>query len=252
MKKHAIILFLFLILSSNVFGEQGNYSSGNGTIINQTIDDNISWVIRKHNQRVQIGDLAEKENLSIYDSYSSAGILIGELKMGDYINIYKIAEAKKNDHYYVWLNISTDNKVSGWIFFNKNLYESAQFCDPYFNNRWEILRSIKNGKSWTIRKMIYQLVTVWEVLNIRDKPGIIGSYVISKIIPSPNGNPQINLNVLETTEETETIDGKNDRWLKINYNGIKGWIFGGYVSVERGGPKYYTPENIIDFGLGFE
>ena len=32
MKKHAIILFLFLILSSNVFGEQGNYSSGNGTI----------------------------------------------------------------------------------------------------------------------------------------------------------------------------------------------------------------------------
>ena len=28
MKKHAIILFLFLILSSNVFGEQGNYSSG--------------------------------------------------------------------------------------------------------------------------------------------------------------------------------------------------------------------------------
>ena len=27
------------------------------------------------------------------------------------------------------------------------------------------------------------------------------------------------------------------------------WIFGGYTTVERGGPKYYLPEAIIAFDL---
>jgi uncharacterized protein YraI len=53
------------------------------------------------------------------------------------------------------------------------------------------------------------------------------------------------------TEETETIDGINDRWLKVNYNGIEGWVFGGYVDYERGGSRYLTPENIISDWLDY-
>ena len=96
-------------------------------------------------------------------------------------------------------------------------------------------------KSWTIRKMAYQRVAVFERLNIRDKPGLIDTKVISKIIPTYE-NSQINLYVSEVTEERETIDGITDRWLRINYNGINGWVFGGYTSVERGGYKYYNKE----------
>jgi hypothetical protein len=46
-------------------------------------------------------------------------------------------------------------------------------------------------------------------------------------------------------------NGENDRWLKISYQGTEGWIFGGYTDVERGGPKYYLPETIIDWHLGW-
>jgi hypothetical protein len=88
-------------------------------------------------------------------------------------------------------------------------------------------------------------------LNIRDKPGLIGTKVLSTIVPPGLGDPQINLDVTEATEEQETIDGKTDRWLKIKYHGVEGWIFGEYASVERGGPKYFTPDAIIDFKLGY-
>lgn len=51
------------------------------------------------------------------------------------------------------------------------------------------------------------------------------------------------------TQEKESIDGESDFWLKIKYKDFEGWIFGGYASIERGGPKYYIPENIVIFDL---
>ena len=44
--------------------------------------------------------------------------------------------------------------------------------------------------------------------------------------------------------------GKKDYWLKIKYEDYTGWIFGAYIDIERGGPKYYIPEDVIEFGLG--
>jgi hypothetical protein len=185
---------------------------------------------------LQIGDLSDEENLSIYNQQSlENGAVIGRLKLNDFINIIEIAEAKIKNDYYAWLNIKTDNNISGWIFFEKDDQTGAKYFIPYFNNRWEIIETIKiRDKNWTIRKTIGQLVSVWEVLNIRDKPGLIDSKVISKII-LPKSNPQVNVTVTEMTEETETIDKRTDHWLKIKYHETESWIFGGYASVERGG-----------------
>jgi hypothetical protein len=93
--------------------------------------------------------------------------------------------------------------------------------------------------------LIPQQVSVWKTINLYDKPGFIGTKIISQIVPIRNDGWTFFLEITAATEETETIDGNTDRWLKTNYNGIEGWIFGGYVDVERGGPKYYIPENII-------
>lgn len=48
-----------------------------------------------------------------------------------------------------------------------------------------------------------------------------------------------------------TIDGRKDHWLKVKYKDYTGWIFGGYASAERGGPKYYIPESSIEFDIGW-
>jgi hypothetical protein len=82
-----------------------------------------------------------------------------------------------------------------------------------------------------------------------DKPGLKNTNIISQI--SNPDRPQWVVEVIAATEEEETINGKTDRWLKINYKGTEGWIFGGPASVERGGPKYYIPENLIEFMFAF-
>ena len=245
MKTIVLLLIVLLLYASNSFSQAGNYNSGNGTIVEVKKDAKGAWQIRQHVQRLQIGDFSDEKNLQIYETHSMDGNAIGRLKSGDFINIVQVAEAIIDEQYHIWLNINTDRGLKGWLLLGIYGYDYAQFEDPYFNNRWEITGIIRTSKVWTIRTMIFQMVSVVEVINIRDKPGLVGTTVISKIVPSENDNPQVNLVVTEATEETETIDNRNDRWLKITYNGIVGWIFGGYASVERGGHKYYTPENII-------
>jgi hypothetical protein len=250
-----VLIFLYILINIVTFGfsQSNNYANGNGAIIEIKTDGNIKWIFRKHIQSVKIGDLARDENLSIYEKLElENGTIIGKLDLNDNINITQVAEVVIANDCYYWLNITTNNNITGWLFGGKYEHTYAQFRVPYYADRWEILEKVNVGrKIWTIRKMIYQIVAVWEVLNIRDKPGLVDTKIISKIIPPENGNPQVNLDVTEATEERETIDGITDRWLKINYHGFDGWIFGGYASVERGGPKYYTPENIINSRLGW-
>lgn len=90
-------------------------------------------------------------------------------------------------------------------------------------------------------------MSVWTNLNVRDKPGLTGN----KVYLIKYDGPQLNFKTVAITEETETIDEKKDSWVKIEYEKDKyGWVFGGYVDVERGGPKYLTPKNEILFLLG--
>jgi len=249
MKKLLLIVTLLFCLSFVIFALSANYNNGNGTIISNVLVNSINWEIRTHKQVIEIGNLADPENLLVYDDILSMNI-IKELSIGTKIQILQIARAAFNGKYHVWLNILVDKK-SGWILFGSFSYDFAQFSDPYFNNRWEILRTIQTSRIWTIRKMVYQHVAVWVVLNIRDKPGMSDTQVISKIERPVDGNPQVNLLVQAATEETETINGIEDRWLEVEYNGVKGWIFGGYTTVERGGAKYITPDSILDSGLGY-
>jgi hypothetical protein len=249
------MLALLVLLTSVVipgFSQSNNYANGNGTIIEIKTDGNIKWVIRKHIQSIKIDYSSRNINLNIYDRPElENGTIIGEVNLNDNINITQVAEVTIADEYHYWVNVTTDNNINGWIFCGKYEYKYAQFSIPYFAGGWEILEYINiGGKSWTIRRMVYQHVAVWEALNIRDKPGLVDTKVISRIIPPENTSPLVNLIVTEATEEMETIDGITDRWLKINYQGVEGWIFGGYTSVERGGPKYHTPENIIYAALG--
>jgi hypothetical protein len=250
MKKLLFVAYILMNLAITMTAQSGNYKNENGTIIKIENTDSSQWIIRKHLQRVRIGDLASDENLNIYMTYLNMDKQIGRLKIDEYIDIDRLAETESDGFYSVYSNISTDKKISGWIFLGKFKEDWAVYKDPYYKNRWEILQTIDNGKKWTIRKMYGQMVAIWENVNIRNEPGITNTKIISKIVPPEKGNPQVNLEVTEATDETETIDNKNDRWLKIKYHNVEGWIFGGYASVERGGYKYYIPENIVLSILG--
>jgi hypothetical protein len=58
---------------------------------------------------------------------------------------------------------------------------------------------------------------------------------------------QLNVMTVSVTEEEDTIDGFTDRWVEITYEDKSGWVFGAYLSVERGGPKYYLPDLVEEY-----
>jgi hypothetical protein len=59
------------------------------------------------------------------------------------------------------------------------------------------------------------------------------------------------------TKETDTVKGIEfegdpyvDHWVKIQTDDENsGWVFGTKLDVERGGPKYLTPENVEEYIL---
>ena len=232
---------------------QPNYAHGNGTVIYAENIGNATRTLRRHIQRIQIGNfihisgLPKYENIQIYlYPELNESLIIGDLEHGDFINIEQILETSEENNYFsVWLYIRKDEAINGWIFIGEYEYRS-RWSVPYIDNRWEILEHISiDNRSWTIRRLDGD-VSVWDrTVEIRDNPGLVGTNTISKVITPVDALPLVHLNLIAATEEFDTINGIVDRWLKINYDGTVGWVFGGDVGVERGGPKYLLPDALL-------
>lgn len=41
------------------------------------------------------------------------------------------------------------------------------------------------------------------------------------------------LEILSKTNESEKVEGEEDYWYQINYEGLNGWVFGAYLDVFR-------------------
>ena len=255
MKKKISAFFLFFVLVLDVYSqsEQDQYGNGNGTIIEMKISNNINWIRRQHNQRIQIGDLARPERLMAYtDPTLENSQELFRLNYNDYINITEVvtgADITTDRRDIIWVKISTDQGSIGWL----NIGGS----DPYSNNRWVILERIISGnRTWTVRRQESRLA-IWETLEVRDKPGLYGSTVIFNLIPllpEDNDGWTFFVDGFAITEETDVVDGIDwpDHWVKIeDKDGRIGWIFGGHGTIERGGPAFFTPENIIYVRLGY-
>ena len=251
MKRIAIISILFLVLTGSFSYAEENYKNGNGTLFYRDSSEEKNIEVRKFEiKNVEIGDGLDGKNTvyADYDKKDVKGIikLYSETKMDihEICSIKYIGKTNKWDEPLgeLWLKISTKN-ISGWICLFDNWY-----LNYFADSNYEYLGKIKSGnKTWNIRKL-NQWVSVWTDLNVRDKPGLSGK----KIYTIKYEGPQLNYKVFEITEESETIDEKNERWIKIEYEkGKFGWVFGGYVSVERGGPLFETPEDQIRYLVGY-
>ncbi len=255
--KKSILLIILLSISQVVFSNP-NYKNGNGTIITSSEENSIKTTIRKCIiNNIKIGDLLEEKNRTVYENFNF-NKTIGQLKDNDNINVLEVCTIEYlnkpksrwgNPAGELWYKIQFDNSV-GCICVSPDFL--GKYTDPYYDNRYEILGEIQTSKKWTVRKL-KQTVSVWEKLNVRDKPGLEGKKIfLLHNFEEGSRSPQENHEIVAITEETETIDGLTDHWLKIEYEPRKfGWIFGGYASVERGGPKYYIPENTVIFALSW-
>ena len=233
-----------------------DYENGNGTILAQTEDNDFYILKRKHQQKIKIGEMTDDFN--IYKDINKSQVLT-QITLNDRINVEElwVVQSKKDSLHYVWLKVSY-NGIQGFFFYSgahyNNYYKKIvdSYSDPYQNNRWEILEKIKTGnKVWTARK-VYQTLSVFSengFVEVRDKPGLVGTVVIAKIPSSfKNGNGQENIITEAITEEYE--GSYNKRWVRITVEGKTGWISGASLSAERGGPTYYIPEDWIAWDKG--
>ena len=234
MKKKSFLILLALGIISNIFAQ--NNEEINGTIINKINKDNHSLIIRKHEQKLTIDYSAEDYQLILYDDPIKKN-KIGDLPRKQEITIKQIIFVDEKE---TWMKIQVNNN-EGYILYSK------QIDDPYYDNYWMPTGIIQSGnKTFHIIKCTENFL-IYTNLRIRDKPGLDGNKI--GLIEADFSN-YATVTTIEVTMEKETIDNITERWAKIKYKGITGWVFAGYLDYERGGPRFWTPEISIEMTLG--
>ena len=235
-----IVIFIYGTLYAQISMIEYNYANGNGTILRQYFENGYEITLRKHEDRFSICPYGEI--IAFAQPFIDSDKLFS-LKDGDYVNTMQVANLKNisTGNISNWVLIRDENNRIGWLDMNTQ-------TDSYRNGIWSIVEKMNfNGRNWTVRKMEGG-VNIYETLNVRNNPGIIGTNILFQFIPTQRANKYINVTILAITEETDTIDGITDFWLYVRDDENRtGWIFGGYTNVERGGPKYRNPNSQIRF-----
>ncbi|QQO10036.1 SH3 domain-containing protein [Breznakiella homolactica] len=236
MKK--LLLFCVLYLGAfSVYAQSltGPYNGGNGTILETKTINGKNWVITKHETPDnEIG----WESFTAYENLGeTGGKALFVLSYPMRVSTEAIAYCEqRTDDFELWIKIRDDQNRTGWI-------ETSGYYNPYSNGVWSILETITlDGKKLTARKLEQGLSSTTR-LNARDNPGLSGKVLFQL-------NPWENVTTTAIIEEEAAIDGITDHWIKIkDSQGRTGWIFGGYTTVERGGAKYRTPQDVIEMYL---
>jgi hypothetical protein len=232
MKKYFLYI-IFVFVCFYIYPQ--SYNDGNGTILERKTLNGKNYIVTKH----------ETENNSIgwetFNAYENLGETNGKiifvLSDGMVVSTLAIAYAEERENNFeLWIKIKNDHGIIGWI-------KTDGYYNYYHDNNWIILERLEiSGKNLTVRKLEQGLEATTR-LNVRDKPSLIGKVLFQL-------NPWEYVDTLAIIEEQEIIDNIKDHWVKIKDNSGKiGWIFGGYTTVERGGPKYNSPENRIGITL---
>jgi hypothetical protein len=233
-KMKKIILYCFLLFVGFRIYPQ-SYNGGNGTILERKTLYDRNWIIIKHEtENNEIG----WETFNVYENLGEINDkIMFVLNDGMVVSTLAIAYAEERENdFELWIKIKNKQDKVGWV-------KTTGYYNYYHDDMWIIIEILElNGKKLTVRKLEQGLEATTK-LNVRDKPTLVGNVLFQL-------NPWEYVNTLAIIEENEIIDGINDHWVKIkNKDGRIGWIFGGYTTVERGGPKYNTPENRIGITL---
>lgn len=230
--------------------ENPDYDYENGTVIFDVTRNDKRYINRLYSREIEIGNYLKKEQYDIYSSYEN-GELIGRLDPGKNVEILSVLsiEYLKPSRYSdspkgeVWYQVRK-NGITGWIQENSKSAGS----NPFYENDYQILERINsNGKIWTSHQYKSSFC-VWHRVVVRETPGFDAKELY--IFNSENINRQMFVKVIEITGETEQHGRYSDYWLKMEYEpGLYGWVHGSDLSTERGGPKYYLPDETVDWKI---
>ena len=135
-----------------------------------------------------------------------------------------------------WLNVEYDTNKSGWIFLGIE--------DPYRYDNWAVIGKLEADNKIIFLRKYTGSFSVGRNEPAYDMPSSNGNIVW--YTERTDDNDQINLSALCVTNDTFQGDYTDEHWVKVKDSyGRIGWFPGNVLDVERGGPKYLSPENLI-------
>ncbi len=234
MKKSIVITFILFSILAKINAQSSEKI--NGTVLEKSNINNHTLVSKKHEQKLTLDYSASDYQLILYNNPIEK-VKISDLQRKQEIIIKEIVFVDEKE---TWFKINIF-ETTGYILY------SNRIDDPYKDNFWMPTGIIQSGSKTFHTLKCSQSFLVYTNLRIRDKPGLNGNKI--GLIEANHTN-YASVKTMEVTEEKETIDGITERWAKIEYKGITGWVFAGYLEYERGGPRFFTPESSIEMTLG--
>lgn len=172
--------------------------------------------------------------LRVRNSAGLDGDVVDFLQFGDSVGILE----RQSDSVVIdgitgnWTNIVYGNDNKGWVFsgylstpeeakniIKKKKDENTITDDTKKNtNQDEDPNELKSGEKRYVKS---------PSLRMRDEPNTSGTVVYS--IPS-----QAQVMIKDAKSDTETISGIQSKWVSVEYDGMEGWVFGGFLSKNQG------------------
>lgn len=251
MKRKSFLLLVLLTAGANLYAQ----TAKNGDII------------RTDTKTVEIKTTVKKcyDNywlfLDNYDIYESCSFdkKIGKTKEFEYFEILELhlieyidkssgkSSVLKGE---TWVKIRTQN-LEGYLC--KSLEE---IIDPFleFEKEYPIVEEFNTSKKFTARKLRWEEKFLFQDnAKLCDKPGK-GSKVIYAFSSKDTTGDFVIATGLEITNEYEKIDESewSDRWVKVRYKNLEGWIHGSYKETQAwfSGMDMYSPIRIIGTWFG--
>lgn len=153
------------------------------------------------------------------------------------IKSFSLLLLEENNELKCWLNIEYDANQKGWIFLGNT--------DPYKDDNWAIIGKLEVDNKTIFLRKYTDGFSVGRNQPAYDRPSLNGSVIWYS--ERTDDNEQINLSALCVTNDTFQGEYCDEHWVKVkdSYDRI-GWFPGNVLDVERGGPKYLSPENCIN------
>lgn len=239
-----------LIFAAGMLGFSGgpDYGGANGEILFEYVDSSGMVVKRKVELtiKIEIAEFLDSSMLTVYKDASKESRVLAEISNGDVLKIkeqdivcYRSGSSRDPRMYEeIWYKVEVSG-CKGWICVYDGIRNNN--LDPFNENAWEILEEDVTSNKFTVRKL-EQIIALRTDTELYSDPDMSSKVICKAGEDYDFSRGQLNLKVIAITQQKVTLNGETDHWVKVEYKGEEGWIFGGYLSNEAGGPKYAIPD----------
>lgn len=215
-----------------------SYDNGNGTVLSFSEANGKKMWRRKFIDTIDVETYEFADKQFLYTEPDSEKIVC-KFQNKDKLSSSEVfvIVSEKSKATECWIKVTDGNRHEGWVYVGSD--------DPYFNSNWAIIGSVETEGNRQLLRRYSGIFSTWGTQAAYNEPSTSGKILWHTL--RTDGNDQINLTAICVTDKTYQGKYFLDHWVKVEDSyGRIGWLPGDALDVERGGPKYITPEAVVE------